>query len=272
VRSLRADDLGEGKYRHMLKNKVVVITGGAGLLGREFIRAVVENNGVGIIADVHENAGGKAKNALLQEVESKCVEFIHLDITAIQSVENLIQNVHSKYGRIDAWINSAYPRNKDYGNKFFNVSYESFCQNINLNLGGYFLCSQQISKYFIKQGHGNIINIASIYGVVAPKFELYENTKMSMPVEYAVIKSALIHFTKYLAKYLKGKHIRVNAISPGGIFDNQSAQFVEKYTEYCLNKGMLDPKDITGTLIFLLSDISEFINGQNIVVDDGFVL
>jgi len=256
----------------MLKDKVVVITGGAGLLGREFVHAIVENNGVGIIADVDENAGRKVKNALLQEIASECVEFIYLDITATQSVETFIQNVHSKYGKIDAWVNSAYPRNKDYGNKFFDVSYESFCQNIDFNLGGYFLCSQQISKYFIKQGHGNIINIASIYGVVAPRFELYGNTKVNMPVEYAVIKSALIHFTKYLAKYLKGKNIRVNAISPGGILDNQPQQFVEKYEDYCLNKGLLDSNNVSGTLIYLLSDLSEFVNGQNIVVDDGFIL
>ena len=267
-----ADYLDERKYRHMLKDKIIVVTGGTGLLGKDFIRGVIKNRGVGIVADVDQVAGAKIESDLVQEGEPKYAKFIHLDITSKQSIETLIQNVHSKYARIDGWVNSAYPRNKDYGKMFFDVSYESFCQNLNLNLGGYFLCSQQISRYFIKQGYGNIINIASIYGVVAPRFEVYDNTEMTMPVEYAVFKSALIHFTKYMAKYLKGKHIRVNAISPGGILDNQPEEFVEKYGNYCLNKGMLDVNDVTGTLIYLLSDMSEFVNGENIVVDDGFML
>lgn len=102
-----------------------------------------------------------------------------------------------------------------------------------LNLGGYFTASQQFSQYFKKQGYGNI---SSIYGVVAPKFEIYDNTPMTMPVEYAAIKSGLIHLTKYMAKYFKGMNIKVNALSPGGIFDHQAEAFLEK----CLNKGMLD--------------------------------
>jgi NAD(P)-dependent dehydrogenase (short-subunit alcohol dehydrogenase family) len=120
------------------------------------------------------------------------------------------------------------------------------------------------------QGYGNIINISSVYGVIPPKFELYEKTSMTMPVEYAVIKSGLIHFTKYMAKYFKNSNIRVNTLSPGGIFDNQNKIFVQKYKKECLNKGMLDTSDLSGSLIYLLSDMSQYVNGQNIIVDDGF--
>ncbi len=147
-----------------------------------------------------------------------------------------------------------------------------FCENINLNLGGYFLTTQQFVRYFIEQGHGNVVNIASIYGVIAPKFEIYADTKMTMPVEYAVIKSGLIHLTRYFAKVLKGKKIRINALSPGGILDNQPAEFLAAYHQQCLNKGMLDKTDISGTLLYLLSDLSLHVNGQNIIVDDGFTL
>jgi NAD(P)-dependent dehydrogenase (short-subunit alcohol dehydrogenase family) len=126
--------------------------------------------------------------------------------------------------------------------------------------------------YFQKQGYGNIINISSIYGAMAPKFEIYDNTEMTMPVEYAAIKSGMLHLTKYMAKYFKGKNIRVNAISPGGILNNQPSEFLSKYNQNCSTKGMLDAKDLNGTLIFLLSDMSNYINGQNIVVDDGFTL
>ena len=141
-----------------------------------------------------------------------------------------------------------------------------------MNLGGYFLTSQQFAKYFHKQGYGNIINLASIYGVIAPRFEVYNNTPMTMPVEYAAIKSGLIHLTKYMAKYFKGKNIRVNTISLGGIEDKQPEAFLKAYKDFCLNKGMLNAKDVSGTVLYLLSDLSEFVNGQNIVVDDGFTL
>ena len=141
-----------------------------------------------------------------------------------------------------------------------------------LNLGGYFVASQQFSEFFKEQGHGNIINIASIYGVVAPKFEIYENTKMSSAVEYAAIKAGLIHLTKYMAKYFKGLNIRVNALSPGGILDNQPQEFLHAYERVCLNKGMLDQRDLKGSLVYLLSDMSKYVNGQNIIVDDGFSL
>jgi NAD(P)-dependent dehydrogenase (short-subunit alcohol dehydrogenase family) len=95
---------------------------------------------------------------------------------------------------------------------------------------------------------------------------------MTTPVEYAAIKSGMLHLTKYMAKYFKGKNIRVNAISPGGILDGQPREFLSEYNQKCLTKGMLDGCDLSGTLVFLLSDMSMYINGQNIVVDDGFSL
>ena len=143
---------------------------------------------------------------------------------------------------------------------------------MSLNLGGMFLASQQAAVYFKNQGYGTIINIASVYGVIAPKFEIYDGTAMTMPAEYAAIKSAVIHLSKYIAKSLKGMHIRVNCISPGGILDHQADAFLKAYGDKCLNRGMLDASDINGTLVFLLSQASKDINGQNIIVDDGFTL
>jgi len=256
----------------MLKDKVVVITGGAGLLGQEFAKSVLEKNGIPIIADFNEDRGLETTNVLQNLFPHGIVEFKALDINNKASILQLIVNLNQKYGHIDALVNNAYPRNKNYGRKFEDVTYKDFCENININLGGYFLTSQQFLNYFCKQGCGNIINISSIYGVIAPRFEIYENTQMTMPVEYAVIKSALIHLTKYMAKYYRGKNIRVNAISLGGLFDKQPITFLESYKSFCLNKGMLDKSDINGTLVYLLSDLSQFVNGQNIIVDDGFTL
>jgi len=256
----------------MPKDKVVVITGGAGLIGKEFVKAVVENGGIAIIADINEETGLNAKDNLSEELNSTNIDFIKLDITSKNSLNDCIQYLDNKYQRIDALVNNAYPRNKNYGKHFFDVEYSDFVENTGLNLGGYFTASQQFALYFKNQGHGNIVNISSIYGVVAPKFEIYENTPMTMPVEYAAIKSGLIHLTKYMAKYFKGTNIKVNALSPGGIFDNQPESFLEKYKDKCLSKGMLDNSDLKGTLIYLLSDMSKYVNGQNIVVDDGFCL
>ncbi|MCT7626111.1 oxidoreductase [Aliarcobacter butzleri] len=256
----------------MLKNKIVVITGGAGLIGKEFVKAVVENGGIAIIADINEDLGKKAKEDISNELNSKNIDFIKLDITSKNSLNESIQYLDKKYQRIDALVNNAYPRNKNYGKHFFDVEYSDFVENTGLNLGGYFTASQQFALYFQKQGYGNIVNISSIYGVVAPRFEIYEGTKMTTPVEYAAIKSGLIHLTKYMAKYFKRMNIRVNTLSPGGIFDSQPEPFLVKYKEQCLNKGMLDKSDMKGTLVYLLSDMSKYVNGQNIVVDDGFSL
>ncbi|MEN5407403.1 oxidoreductase [Aliarcobacter butzleri] len=256
----------------MLKNKVVVITGGAGLIGKEFVKAVIENNGVAIIADINEQIGEEVKENLSKELNTTNIDFIKLDITSKESLNKCLNYLDKKYKRIDALVNNAYPRNKNYGKDFFEVEYSDFVENTGLNLGGYFTASQQFAQYFQKQGYGNIVNISSIYGVIAPKFEVYENTTMTMPVEYAAIKSGLIHLTKYMAKYFKGMNIKVNALSPGGILNNQPEAFLEKYKEQCLNKGMLDNSDLKGTLIYLLSDMSRYVNGQNIIVDDGFSL
>ena len=256
----------------MLSNKIVVITGGAGLIGKEFVKAVIENNGTAIIADINEEIGMKIKEQLSNDLKSENIDFIKLDITSKTSLSKCIDYLDAKYGQIDAIVNNAYPRNKNYGRHFFDVEYEDFVENLGLNLGGYFTTSQVFSKYFQKQGYGNIINISSIYGVVAPRFEIYDNTPMTMPIEYAAIKSGLIHLTKYMAKYFKGMNIKVNALSPGGIFDNQPEPFLEAYKKQCSNKGMLDKSDLKSTLVYLLSDMSRYVNGQNIIVDDGFSL
>jgi NAD(P)-dependent dehydrogenase (short-subunit alcohol dehydrogenase family) len=256
----------------MLENKIIVITGGAGLLGKSFCESVILNRGTCIIADFNEEAGIQVQRSIQEKHPNAQVHFAHLDINSKDSIQALINKLHDEFGQIDAIVNNAYPRNKNYGKHYFDVEYTDFCENININLGGYFLVGQQFAEYFVKQGFGNIINISSIYGVIPPKFEVYDNTKMTMPVEYAVIKSGLIHLTKYMAKYFKGKNIRVNAISLGGIEDGQPSSFLESYKNYCLSKGMLNSEDICGTLQFLLSDQSMFMNGQNVIVDDGFTL
>jgi NAD(P)-dependent dehydrogenase (short-subunit alcohol dehydrogenase family) len=257
---------------NVLKEKVIIVTGGAGLLGAEFVTAIASQGGTVVIADLNKEASLHLIEKIKQNEGIGQVDYVSMNITDKASIFQAIKVLSDKYGTIDALVNNAYPRNKQYGRALMEVEYDDFCENINLNLGGYFLTSQQFASYFLQQGYGNIVNIASIYGVVAPKFEIYENTTMTMPVEYAVIKSGIIHLTKYFAKSFKGKNIRVNSLSPGGIIDSQPGIFINAYRDKCINKGMLDKSDLSGSLIYLLSDMSTCVNGQNLIVDDGFTI
>ena len=194
---------------------------------------------------------------------------IAVDITQPPSVSAMLEAVHRRHGRVDALVNSAYPTNRNYGRQFFQIEYADFCENLAFHLGGYFLVSQKAAAYFQSQGGGNIVNIASIYGTMTPRFELYEGTGMTMPVEYAAIKAAIIQLTRYMAQYLKGTNIRVNCLSPGGVYNGQPTEFVERYSRHA---GMLQPNEVAGTLVYLLSEASAPVTGQNIVVDRGFSL
>ncbi len=264
----------------MIDGKIVIVTGGAGLLGFEFVKAIVNNGGTAIIGDINEDVGKQRLQEISQSSGKNKAEFLKLDVTSKSSINAMIEFVKNKYGKIDTWVNNAYAKIKsfniekkrEYSNSFFDVDVDDLCESVSLNIGSYFLCSQLIAKYFIDQGYGNIVNISSIYGVISPRFEIYSDTKMTMPVDYALNKSSMIHFTRYLAKFLRDKNIIVNTISPGGIFNNQPVSFVNAYNQFALNKGMLDKDDISGTLIFLISDYSKFVNGQNIIVDDGWTL
>ena len=139
-------------------------------------------------------------------------------------------------------------------------------------MGSTIIFATEFSKYFEKKKGGNLILISSIQGVRAPKFEHYKNLKMVSPIEYSAIKSGIISVTQYLAKYFKNKNLRINCISPGGIEDSQPILFKKRYKDSCLNKGLLKPKDITGTILFLIDESSQYINGQNIIIDDGWSL
>lgn len=255
----------------LLQGKCVVVTGGAGLLGRAFSIAIAGQGGQVVVADRNLDAAQQVVDDIEQEYPGGGLAAV-LDITDKNSIDDLINDVHSRCGNIDAVVNNAYPRNSRYGRRMEEVEYADFCDNLGMHLGGYFLVMQRFADYFGRSGGGNMINVSSIYGVVAPRFDIYEGTPMTMPVEYAAIKSGLLHLTRYFAQYLKGRNIRVNALSPGGIFDNQPAAFLERYRHLCADKGMLNPNDLAGTLVFLLSDLSRHIDGQNLIVDDGFSL
>jgi len=252
----------------MLKNKNILITGGCGLIGSGIAREIIKNSGNVIILDTQDSLG----KSLVNELGQERIKFFNIDVCNEESLERLIHSFQKENLTIDAAIHAAYPRSKQWGKKFEDLKLDLLGEDLTMQLGGAILFSKIMVAFFRRQGFGNIVHVSSIQGLFSPKFEHYEGTTMVSPIEYSAIKSGVVSITKYLAKYCKGENIRINAICPGGILDKQPSSFLEKYKNSCSQKGMLDPKDINGALVFLLSDNSKYITGQAIVIDDGWSL
>ncbi len=252
----------------MLHNKVIGITGGTGLIGYALAKGLVEAEAKIVIGDINQEKAEKVQ----KELGKDNILFIPTDVTDVASINNFIEKGYKAFGKIDTLIHSAYPRSKTWGTKLEDLTAENLKEDLFNQLGSAILFSQQAIKFFRKQGYGNLIHISSIQGVSAPKFEHYEELAMSSPIEYSAIKSGVISIVKYLAKYCKGQNIRVNSLSPGGILDKQPDLFLKKYKKSCLSKGMLNQEDLIGTALYLASDMSKYVNGQNIIIDDGWSL
>lgn len=251
----------------MLNNQKILVAGAGGLLGAMLVKELVKHGADVLAVDIDLTRVKIRFDELDIDTQDGKVTLHQIDL----SDKNAVSTLFSIKNDLTGAVNCSYPRNKNYGKHFFDVAVEDFNENISLNLGASFLFMQQCASYFKRTNSPfSLVNISSIYGVIPPKFEVYDNTSMTMPVEYAAIKSGLIHLSKYVTKYVGSSQFRINTVSPGGIFDNQPSQFLEQYKRETLGKGMLDVSDVMGAIIFLLSSMSEFINGQNIIVDDGF--
>ena len=253
----------------LLENKQVLIAGAAGLLGRQLVAEALVRGAKVIAADIDIEEMETRLTSIDVNTKDSELTLIEMDITNEMNVTEFF----SKVTNLDGAVNATYPRNKSYGNHFYNVTLDSFNENLSLHLGSAFLFCQQSAAYFKKNNKSfSLVNISSIYGVIAPKFEIYENTLMTTPVEYAAIKSAIIHLNKYASAYVNDSLFRVNSVSPGGIFDNQPSAFLDEYKKNTHGKGMLSVKDVVGSVMFLLSENSNYMTGQNLVLDDGFTL
>ena len=192
-----------------------------------------------------------------------------IDITKPKKIENFFQS--QKKTKFINLIYSAYPVNNKWGLGFEDLEYKSLSENINFQLSSQIYFLKHFFKHAVKNNFKvKVILISSIQGLGAPKFEHYRGLGMTSPIEYSAIKAAIINMTKYLAKYYKGYGFNINCISPGGIRDNQNMTFQKRYSMSTLNKGLLDPSDILTSVDFLISDNSKNINGQNIIIDDGW--
>ncbi len=246
-----------------LKDKVVIVVGGFGLIGKEILRAVIDFGAKAICADI------EYKNSDFSQFD-----FVKMNIYDEVSVKRAVDTVVEKYGTINGLVNVSYPRTKNYGKlSMEDMPWGEWMENVKMHLGGYFLVSRYVSTKMREIGtNGSIVNFGSTYGVVAPDFSIYEGTNMKNPSEYAAIKGGIIHLTKYLATYYAKYGIRFNVVSPGGVFDHQPEPFVRKYISKTPLGRMANPDDIVGAVIFLLSDASKYVTGQNILVDGGWTI
>lgn len=240
-----------------LEEKIIIITGGSGLLGRHFISNAIEEGAIAVNFDVSFETD-ISKNE------------IYCDITSQESIDQAIKIVIDQYGKIDGLVNNAYPRTKDWGTSFDEIKYSSWKENVDMQMNSYFYITQKVSSLMKEKNYGSIVNITSIYGIVGNDFTIYEGTDLNPPAAYAAIKGGLINFSRYLASFYGKDNIRVNCVSPGGIFDNQPKQFVTNYENKVPLKRLGLPEDISPSVIFLLSDEAKYITGHNLVVDGGW--
>ena len=242
-----------------LNNKVIIVTGGRGLIGREIVKELRERGAVAIDADMSVSTDAEART-------------FHLDLTDNGSIDALIEFTLSNYGgRIDGLINAAYPHTPDWGRyKFEDTPFEHWSENVRIQLNPVFYIDQQVARVMTRQKSGSIVNFGSIYGIVGNDFTIYEEYGGSSPAEYCAIKGGIINFTRYMASYLGKDGIRVNCVCPGGIFDNQREEFLRAYNHRCPMKRMGNPDDIAPLCLFLVSDGAKYITGQIIAADGGW--
>lgn len=234
-----------------LKDKIVVITGGAGLLGKIYAEAITEAGGTPILTDVVEDTDCR-----------------YMDVTSKESIENFVNDLE----RVDVLINNAALNptmsTKDETNRFEDFDLDKWNKSLEVNLTGAFLCSQVFINKMIKdKTKGVIINVASDLGVIAPNQTIYEDDVK--PVDYSVTKHGIIGLTKYLSTYFADKGIRVNSISPGGVYTNQSEDFVKRLSELIPMGRMANKDEYKGAIVFLCSEASSYMNGHNLILDGG---
>jgi len=246
--------------------KNVVVTGGLGQIGYKVSRAFLEYGAQVIVADINDSGFA----ALQSESGGERCRFLPFDISNLEQIPEVAKNIVNEYKQVHVWVNAAYPRTKDWGNKLEDAPLSSWDENIRSHLGGYFWTSKAILEHMKEQGSGSLINLGSIYGVVGPNFSVYEGTEMTMPVAYAAIKGAIVNLTRYFATCYGKYNVRVNSICPGGVFADQNPRFVERYNRLTPLGRMAKAEELAMPTVFLAADAASYITGHTLIVDGGW--
>lgn len=269
--------------KFFIENRVVIITGGAGLLGKKHAEAVIEGKGIPVLLDVSSVAIENAKRELKEIYGENCkVEGCVVDITQSDDVEKAAKYLMEKHGHIDVLINNAANNPKVEGNaanmkaiQFENFPLQMWMDDLAVGLTGSFICAQVFGGIMAKLGKGVILNISSDLGIIAPDQRIYRKDGLSddeqtiKPVTYSVIKHGIIGLTKYLATYYAKRGIRSNALCPAGVFQEQEEEFLHKLTALIPMGRMADVEEYKSTILYLISDASSYMTGSTVIVDGG---
>jgi NAD(P)-dependent dehydrogenase (short-subunit alcohol dehydrogenase family) len=261
-----------------LDQRVAIVTGGAGLLGNGFCRTLAEAGAAVVVADQDEEAASVLANALaLDGLRAMPME---IDVVSTDSVRRMVENTVKAFGRLDILVNSAAIDPKfdpqygaDQSATFESYPLESWQQALDVNLTGTYLCCQAATRPMLAQGKGVIVNLCSIYGLVGPDQRIYQAEGKPLqykPAHYTVTKAGVLGLTYYLATYFAGKNIRVNALSPGGVYAGHDETFVKAYSARTVLGRMAEKQEMNGALLFLASDASSYMTGANLIVDGGW--
>lgn len=266
-----------------MNDKVVIITGGTGLLGMEYAKTLSFAGAHIVLVDLNEHRCREKAKELEKEFNKKMLG-IKADVGNQHEVKQMVKNVEQEFGTIDVLINNAAfncPVEQKGCNfaLFEDYSLELWKKSIDVNLTGMFLCCQEVIKV-MKRKHteGSIINISSIYGVIAPDQQIYASIthptdpskQFIKPVDYATTKSGILNFTRYLAAMYGKDNIRVNTLTLGGVWDHQDEIFVKNYSLKTPLGRMANKTDYNGAIIFLASDASKYMTGTNLIIDGGW--
>ena len=262
-----------------IKNKNIVLTGSTGTLGTQFSNFLSSLGANTILIDLDKKLNKKLEEQLKKKFGTNPKSF-EGDVTNKKQLEKISEEIISKYHNIDGLINAAgfttkfakKTKTNSYNNKFEKLSEEIWNDTIDVNLTGTFLCSQIFGKEMIKKKKGSIVNIASHYALIGADQRIYGKTGLNLPASYAASKGGIVNFTRYLAAYWREKNVRVNTLTPGGIFDkeNHSKEFVKKYSERTILGRMANSDEYNGAILFLISDASSYMTGSNLIIDGGW--
>ncbi len=259
----------------MKKNRnTVLITGGAGFIGAAVSEEMARLNSDLILVDINKKNLDALKKKLCSKYDCK-VDIFNCDMSNTNELSSLVSQISKKHKRIDTIINSVgmvgTDKMKGWNTGFDNQGIEAWQKCLDINLSSIFFLIQKLYKKMQKSDNASIVNISSIYGISAPDWELYKGTNINNPGAYSVSKAGVVHMTRWLASTLSPK-IRVNCVSPGGVYRNQSEKFVKKYKSRTLLNRMATEKDIVGPVVFLSSDSASYITGENVIVDGGWTI
>lgn len=266
--------------RFDVSGRVAIITGGGGLLGREYARVLTEAGANVVVADIDFAAAAQAAAAADNSGGPGCAIAVPVDVTDEASVQAMADATLQQFERIDILVNNAALDPKfdatqanTHAEDFEHYPRALWRRSLDVDVTGVFLCCQSVAPAMLRQGGGVIVNVSSIYGLVGPDQRLYAEpggTPRFKPVTYAVTKSAILGLTRYLATYWAGRNIRVNTLTPGGVFHGHDAGFQARYGARTPMGRMARCDELSGALLFLVSDASSYMTGSNLVVDGGW--